>query len=399
MRWQLQHPNDATPEGAIQAIRSTHGELPSCLVTHLLANTIRPLFVLTITQSSAKVTPIGYKVLQGGPGSYAAHRSFETETEEESRQRRPWKREENVFCLQLLKWIFHTLKADPKRVSNDWALLVPPMLILIDDTNAKFKTLGCWLLTELMGPTPYQMLENTGLGDVFQEALTPCLSFLPPLTPEQDSCKILDAAYRAMFALANTRYPRAEKSLERERMLLQIFHNNLVYSFGHFDINEYPRLMITYLTLVQLFIEQLGFGAIAILSYLVTVTTSVLITSSNNGTLGLLRQGARTHQAICQHTWPRAWRWRNEIMKGVCIAWLSLVDLGVTEEINGVKDELRKVVSMLREIIRAIPDKDEALKIDFEGELANLLTVNDELAELIQVNVHPHYARSAPVAR
>ena len=58
----------------------------------------------------------------------------------------------------------------------------------------------------LLKITPSSLLERTGLGDVFYNALIPCLSYLPTLTPEEESLRLLTAVYPTLVALVKTRF-------------------------------------------------------------------------------------------------------------------------------------------------------------------------------------------------
>ena len=57
--------------------------------------------------------------------------------------------------------------------------------------------------------TPSALLQHTGLGEVFYDALMPCLSYLPTLTPEEESIQLLATVYPTLLALIQTRFPKA----------------------------------------------------------------------------------------------------------------------------------------------------------------------------------------------
>jgi len=47
-----------------------------------------------------------------------------------------------------------------------------------------------------------QVIRTSGVDSVFQEAVFPTLLFLPSLTPEEESVRLLRAAYNALMSLA-----------------------------------------------------------------------------------------------------------------------------------------------------------------------------------------------------
>ena len=121
---------------------------------------------------------------------------------------KPWKLEQNFYALALLNSSVQRL--DERLTEKLWPLIVPPVLGVLDDTDVLFKIGGCKLLTHLLRATSPTLLNRTGLGPVFQDAISPCLFFLPSLTPEPESAALLDAAYHALLQLHIKGYPSTQ---------------------------------------------------------------------------------------------------------------------------------------------------------------------------------------------
>lgn len=137
-------------------------------------------------------------------------------------------------------------------MENNWPLIIPPLLTLIDDEATEFKSKGCELLILLLKATHPDFLQRTGLGEVFQDAVMPSLSYLPTLTPETESLQLLRAAYPALLALAHVRYPRdGEDRKQRIRLLGRILRQGVlkgyVQSGEHVNIAEFLVLQIAVL--------------------------------------------------------------------------------------------------------------------------------------------------------
>ena len=81
---------------------------------------------------------------------------------------------------------------------------------MIDDEAIESKVRGCKLLAILLGKTTCSLLQRTGLGEVFMASLLPCLSYLPSLTPEEESIRLLDSVYPTLLTLIQARFPNAE---------------------------------------------------------------------------------------------------------------------------------------------------------------------------------------------
>jgi tRNA nucleotidyltransferase (CCA-adding enzyme) len=196
MAWQLRNPHVKDPNEAIEEVKK-HGELTSALASHFLKLTIRPLFI------KAKPNNVTEQGRRRDKPQLPAKMTTENSDE---RVTKPWKSEKDSFSLALLKWIVNSL--EEKSTERLWPLLVPPILALVDDWETKHKQLGAELLHSLLRATSPNLLSRTGLGSVFEEALLPCLTYLPSLTPEPDSVAILAATYPALFTLTNSRFPR-----------------------------------------------------------------------------------------------------------------------------------------------------------------------------------------------
>lgn len=407
MAWQLAHLNDATPEGAIEAIRSKKGELPTHLVPHFLTLTVRPLFAQTKTQSEMGVTPQGRRLLSN-PNQQRGAASIETS--EEAEAKRPWKQEKEAHALQLLQWCISTLQIDPSRTSRFWPLLVPPLLALIDDVDVRFKAMGCKLLSGLFLGTDPDLLRRTGLGEVFQDAITPCLSYLPTLTPEDESVMMLDAAYPAVVRLALIRFPDTSETLgngfhaARDRHLIHILHFHLLSSMSHVSPDNYPSLTICLLKQLGRLIEALGSSIIAQLMHIIPALVSVLSTPFASAAPTMIGQAARSIQVLLANAWPRVWRWRADIINGICKAWLNLDsrddDMArcQQQQLYGAKNELKITVEMLMRAVEAIEvstrDEGESLTeslgvdstkqpVDIREELRRLREADARLAGLV----------------
>ena len=116
---------------------------------------------------------------------------------------------------------------------NNWPLLIPPLLALLDDASTAYKIRGCSLLTTYITTIPPQLLERTGLGEVFQEALTPCLLYLPELTPEAESLQLLSAVYPALLSLVRTRFPEAKNQESKQKTLDSLFRYGILKGYAH----------------------------------------------------------------------------------------------------------------------------------------------------------------------
>lgn len=125
----------------------------------------------------------------------------------------------------------------PKAVTIEahWPLLIPPLLALIDDSTIRFKVRGCEFLTLFLKTVPSPLLQRTGLGEVFQNALMPCLLCLPSLVGEEnESIEILEAAYVAVILLNQVQFPgRGKNRTQRMISLEKVLTDGIFKGYAH----------------------------------------------------------------------------------------------------------------------------------------------------------------------
>lgn len=87
-------------------------------------------------------------------------------------------------------------------ISKQWPLFIPVILTLLDDTTTRIRSRGLVILDDFSTKFPNNILRDTGLASVFEDAVFPTLHFLPNITPEAESIQLLVPAYSALLTLA-----------------------------------------------------------------------------------------------------------------------------------------------------------------------------------------------------
>jgi tRNA nucleotidyltransferase (CCA-adding enzyme) len=379
MAYQLRHPEKANAEDAIAEVQATRqqngntngGELSSSLVRHFLALTIRPLFAkarpTTVTEAGRKNTAT---VL---PKKFTAENMDESVT-------KPWKNEREAYALDLLIWCIKAL--NERIVEEVWPRIIPPLLTLVDDWEAKYKTLGVELTQQLFQVTAPSMLARTGLGEVFEEALMPCLTFLPDVTPEQDSIPLLNVAYPTLLNLAALRYPQSPLSSsnanstaitkDRIKLLDSLIRKGTIYGCTY--CSNYPRVTATLFTHLVPILNILGIDSVKHLQYLLPVITETLSHPLADAQIYTLLQTTKALQAIILNGWPRMLGYRGEVLKGLTMAWLTVDGMEGAEGVM-LRNEMKETVVMLK---CALGDD-----VDFDEEARLLVEANSKVEDLL----------------
>ncbi len=210
MAWQLRNPDEVLPENGLNEVKT----LKVAFIEHILKNVVRPLFDNSTNQS---VTSQGRKATKPKRQKYTA---IDVESEA-----KPWKFD-HKYSINLLSWALRNSNVrgplnvmsaigagahfnQETLIEKHWPMIIPPVLTILDDDSPEIKARGCGLLDTLLKITPPALLERTGLSQVLTDAVMPCLLYLPTLTPEADSIRLLSAAYPALTTVARARFPPA----------------------------------------------------------------------------------------------------------------------------------------------------------------------------------------------
>lgn len=371
MRWQLRNPGQTDTTEAIEQVRAakedgslTPGELTADLMTCFLQLTIRPLFTKTTQQVTS----------QGRKGQTTVlPRKFEMKEEIKR-----WK-EIDSSALDLLRWAITA--ADSSLVEKNWHAIVPPLLTIIDDADIKYKAMGCEMVKILLDKTPPAFLKRTGLGDIFEDALMPCLGYLPPLTPEKESSELMSVAYPALLSLSHALNDHsAPKSLytpPRHIKLLDTLIRKGILTTYAFSPESVKIVTVLSTQLIPI-ISSLGIESIKHLPYLLSMLSSILTNPFGTAYPPLLLQATQALQALVLNAWPRMGVHVGDVLKCVCVPYLRVAEEGAgVEALGNVRTELKRVVEMLRAAVKG--------QCDFEAEVSKLVEADARLEELFAV--------------
>lgn len=145
-------------------------------------------------------------------------------------------------------------------MQSNWPLIIPPLLALIDDTSIKYKVKGCNLLAIFLQRCPSLLLERTGLGEIFENAVTPCLLSLPSLTEEADSLEMLKVAYPALTSLALVRFSDGQRQAAKVKALDKILRDGVLK--GYAQAGERVRIGKLLVNEMTVLVKELGIESV-----------------------------------------------------------------------------------------------------------------------------------------
>lgn len=374
MAWQLRNPGKTDAKEAVEEVKNTktHGELTASLITHFLRLTIRPLFAKTqpraVTAQGRKVTTT---VL---PPKFGMEESDEIA--------RPWKGRD-AYALDLLRWSLINL--NEKTIEQNWPWVVPPVLSVTDDFDIKYKAEGCRLSKLLLDQTSPSLLSRTGLGEVFQEAILPCLSYLPTLTPEEDSVALLSAAYPALLSLSRALHDNAEekgKNLSSPedkprhiKLLDTMVRKGVLAAYANCPENvKITEVLLNNLCNIN---KELGIETVRHLKHVLPVLSVVLGHPFGQAYPPTLLAATHALQSVILNGWPRMAYNKGEVLKGLTLCWIHIRDEH-SEDVDGLRKELRRTVLMLKDAVGS--------EVDIKADFAVLMDADRRLDLLLRVD-------------
>ncbi|KAA8570719.1 hypothetical protein EYC84_000114 [Monilinia fructicola] len=343
---------------------------PEFLVTYLLQSFIRPIFSKTpapksVTASSRKAAP-----------SSAPPRHFDIRESSPSRQ--PW-RSNIPYTLPVIQWIIESISSDILR-TQAFPLLIPPLLTLLDSPSNSIRVHTLQLLPSLFFKMGDKILLQTGLGDVFEDAIHPVLLFLPSLTPVDDTLKLLPVGYKALYALCDARWPERKEG-EADTRLAGLMHkpskpqrtlpSRQPNSVSHFSTELYARLFSLLISTAKKYLQWSKY------SYHKSVLLSPRWESGAEVILVLWpRIGVEGH--------------RLSIFQALVISFgnARLEPGEISEQKKRVHEDILKELQETGKVFVAAVRgaEDEDVKRTFEDELVKIIETDEELARIFGVN-------------
>jgi hypothetical protein len=346
--------------------------VPSIL-QELLVRIIKPLF----TSQHSSLTSSGRKRLVPAPPTLPHQTPVSSDLDSPR-----WKNKFTFIILSHIIGTYDVLSTDVRSgvFSEQFYLLVPPILNTIDDYEAESKAAGYQLLAQLCQldvELGSNMVKRSGLLDVFIDSMKTNFMMVPTLTEEETSLKVLRPLYAAFFAVVDAGIPYpiegSEKGEEgdhgimltpvqsqrnkyhtlllRHGIFAALLHLNTAESAGPTQVD-----LITFL-LRQLRLTVARLDVFAVKDFHVTIPMmkAVLMNPFSLANGPLIRACLDVYTVCIEVGWVRvAERWWTEILRALVGCWVNVIDeleIGVDEEKTKV---LAKVQGRLRSVAKSL---------------------------------------------
>lgn len=240
-------PETNTLSRALIEQQLSHLDREEFLVETILKGYLRPLF----SKSRPKaVTASGRKA--EFPDEVDPHRGLTEETKEV----KPWKYAD-LRAITVFGWTVET--ADETLIGKQWPLFIPVLLTLLDDSTTRIRARGLDILNSFLQKFPNNILRDTGLSSVFEEAIFPTLHFLPSITPEDESIQLLRPAYTTLLTLAG-KMNVSKDSKVKDKFLDKVLREGIFSAY--FQAKEHIRIVEVLIREAGSIVSEMGIHAV-----------------------------------------------------------------------------------------------------------------------------------------
>ncbi|KAH7035688.1 uncharacterized protein B0I36DRAFT_264958 [Microdochium trichocladiopsis] len=240
---------------------------------------------------------------------------------------KPWKYQSR-YAITVFAWTVD--HADRETIQKNWHQFTPVLLTLLDETDTPLKLKSLDIFKAFWSKCPPDLMQQTGLAQVFEDAIFPAVLYLPSLTPEDESVQVLNATYSALFAIAgidadyNTSKPQSDpKFSDKQRKLVhKIVREGILTAYQH--SSEYIRIVEVLCKQLQLVVNGMGIFAVKHLKDAIPMLSAIIsdpFATVHPASLIAALDALRAVQNTC---WPRVPNYANNIIKMLMLCWLRI---------------------------------------------------------------------------
>ncbi|KAI0079759.1 hypothetical protein K474DRAFT_566633 [Panus rudis PR-1116 ss-1] len=309
------------------------------VVQRVLLSHVKPIFQ---TNLHPGLNPTTARKLQKPLGGPLSQQDF---YEDQS-----WKLYPAIFSV--LRWCVRQIN---KEAFNDlWHLIVPPMMILLDDYDVKYKLQGISLASEFLEAVPAELLHRTGVDDLLFSSLKTSMTFLHnPSTPI-----IIRRAVPTWLTLVEL--TAAPGSVERFNQLCSLLGESIIGSIWLYASND-PETIEATLDVLPAIVFCLDIGVTRYLKAIIPQLLHLLSPPRDHDIpLRMQKASLQSLNVIVRVSFMRMHRWGGVILDDMARLWIRLTENQNQPGGNqaSMKDDILNVVRCL---IHACPSYKDQL--------------------------------------
>ncbi|ETS83339.1 hypothetical protein PFICI_05215 [Pestalotiopsis fici W106-1] len=363
------------------------GAKETLITSTILTTFLRPLFSRS---RPATVTASGRKAEFVEPARYAgAAPDGPTEAE-----LKPWKYA-HAYAVTVFAWAVEHANQD--LLAAHWHLFTPVLLTLLDEARTDVKVRAMRIFSAFWARCPPGLMARVGLANVFEQAIFPAVLFLPTLTPEDESIRILNVAYPALFQIAGLPYPenvigepvkQPEFTEAQRKMLDTIIRQGLLVGYHH--ANEHIRLTELFCNKATSIVNGMGILSVKHLKNLLPMVAEIMTEPFGTKYPPALLAANQLIQTIMRCCWPRIGCYGTEIIRILTTCYLHIEDEDSFPSGSPSKEDLKTALSKTTGILAKILENEMVL---LSETVSPLVEKEPLLADLFtSAKIHPSAA-------
>ncbi|KAI0177787.1 hypothetical protein BJ166DRAFT_31434 [Pestalotiopsis sp. NC0098] len=330
------------------------------IASTILTTFLRPLFSkarpATVTASGRKAEFVETPRYSGGVGG-----GLDGPSEAELK---PW-RHAHAYAVAVFEWA--VTRSHQDLLAAHWHLFTPVLLTLLDEGQTETKVRALRIFGAFWARCPPGLMARVGLAGVFEQAIFPAVLYLPTLTPEEESVRILDAAYPALFQIAGLAYPedaigepvKQPDFTEAQRKTLdKIIREGLLVGYHH--ASEHIRLTELFCMKAISIVNGMGILAVKHLKNLLPMVTEIMTEPFGTKYPPALLAANRLIQTIMRCCWPRISGYSTDIIHILTTCYLNIEDEDSFPNEPPSKQTLKAEMSKTAQILAKILESEKA---------------------------------------
>lgn len=220
----------------------------------------------------------------------------------------------------------------------------------------------------------------------------PCLMYLPTLTEEAESLRLLNAAYPALIYLSLVRFSDEKQRDSRTKALDRILRFGILRGYSH--AGEHVRIAELLVNQMMNLINEMGITSVkhlkvwyrqffekwniaeASLKHVLPLISANLVAPFATTYPPLLQSSIGALEAIMVNDWPRIKSHRGEILRGLTICWCGIKEEErKSEELGSLQESIERVVRLLTFLLN--------MNTDIAADYRSLIECDDRLHNLL----------------
>ncbi|KAJ7762837.1 hypothetical protein DFH07DRAFT_739057 [Mycena maculata] len=299
---------------------------PLPLIVQVLQYNVKPLFRSNPHPSLNLET--GRKLARPAGGPMASQDFYDGQT---------WK--EHPGASNIVIWCVRHI---PSTAYEElWHLVIPPVMALLDDYEARYKLMGVRITTLMLERVPASVLKRTGVDSLLIAALNRSLTQLQsPETPV-----LLPAAISSSLTLIQLM--TSVGSADRFDQLCALLGDGIIGSIWPYASDRLEALLAS-IEALPVVVEALGVGCARYLKVLIAQLVHPLVPLEYEKTsVALQISSLRALSAVINACPERMTQWKGTILNAVGRCWVGIVDSKATSPPDELKQELKNVCHKL----------------------------------------------------